>query len=606
MVDATNAFNNINREATIHNIRIKCPAFAKYVENTYRDPAQLFICSNAGDSHMEMIQSSEGTTQGDPVAMAIYGIGLLKLQQKIKFCDTGVKQVAYADDLTGAGKITDIRSWWDCVIDKGSKFGYIPNASKSVLIVKPEFYERATEEFRDTEVKVTKEGERHLGAVIGTESFRERYVQDKVTSWVTEIQTLSNIARTEPQAAYSAFTYGVKHRWNYLMRTVPNIGPLLAPLERAIREEFIPALSNGHCPNDVERRILALPPRLGGLGISNPQELAENEFQNSLKLTASLTENIMSQNEEQEVNSKEIKAIRSEISREREKRQKQELHEIIKLSSRDMKRKIELAQEVGASNWLTALPIREKGFSLNKKEFTDAITLRYGWPLDGLPNNCTCGTRFDVEHALTCKRGGFVCMRHDEVRDLTAGMLREVCRDVTVEPTLLPLDGERLNHRTANYSNDARTDVSARGFWTRGQRAFFDIRIFDPMARCHRNLPLEAAHKRNEQEKIRTYEERIQHVDQGSFTPLIFTTSGGMGPRARVFYARLAEIMADKKRQPRSSIVAYLRCRLSFSLLRSSLLCLRGTRSSAHKTTNMRSIDFQTEVVDGRINELLD
>ena len=91
-----------------------------------------------------------------------------------------------------------------------------------------------------------------------------------------------------------------------------------------------------------------------------------------------------------------------------------------------------------------------------------------------------------------------MCIRHDEVRDITAKMLQEVCHDVTTEPALLPLDGERFIHRTANTSNDARVDISARGFWTRGQRAFVSLRIFDPMAACHRELSLEAAHHRNE------------------------------------------------------------------------------------------------------------
>ncbi|KAG0718112.1 hypothetical protein GWK47_053125 [Chionoecetes opilio] len=202
---------------------------------------------------------------------------------------------------------------------------------------------------------------------------------------------------------------------------------------------------------------------------------------------------------------------------------------------------------------------------------------------------------------MTCKRGGFVCIRHDEVRDVTASMLREVCRDVSTEPTLLPLDGEQLQYKTANIANEARVDVSARGFWTRGQRAFMDIRIFDPMAACHRGISLEAAHQRNEQEKIRAYGERIQHVDQGSFTPLVFTTSGGMGPHAKCFYSRLADVMAEKKHQPRSHVVAWMRCRLSFSLLRSALLCLRGTRYSAPTTIDIASLDYQATVVESGI-----
>ncbi|KAG0712407.1 hypothetical protein GWK47_018535 [Chionoecetes opilio] len=177
-------------------------------------------------------------------------------------------------------------------------------------------------------------------------------------------------------------------------------------------------------------------------------------------------------------------------------------------------------------------------------------------------------------------------------------MLREVCRDVSTEPTLLLIDGEQLQYRTANIANEARVDVSARDFWTRGQRAFMDIRIFDPMAACP---PLEAAHQKNEQKKIRSYGDRIRNVDHGSFTPLVFTTSGGMGPKAKCFYSRLADVMAEKKHQPRSHVVAWMRCRLSFSLLRSALLCLRGTRYSAPTTIDIAGLDYQATVVESGI-----
>ena len=128
-----------------------------------------------------------------------------------------------------------------------------------------------------------------------------------------------------------------------------------------------------------------------------------------------------------------------------------------------------------------------------------------------------------------------------------------------------------------------------------------DIRIFDPMAESHRGSTLEAAHKKNELEKIRAYGDRIQHVDQGSFTPLVFTTSGGMGPKAKCFYSRLADILAEKKKQPRSHVVAWMRCRLSFSLLRSALLCLRGTRYSSPAITDTTNLDYEATVAESGI-----
>ena len=90
-------------------------------------------------------------------------------------------------------------------------------------------------------------------------------------------------------------------------------------------------------------------------------------------------------------------------------------------------------------------------------------------------------------------------------------------------------------------------------------------------------------------------------MDQGSFTPLVFTTSGGMGPKAKCFYSRLADIISEKKQQPRSHIVAWMRCRLSFSLLRLALLCLRVTRYSAPKNTNVANMDYEATVVESGI-----
>ena len=535
--------------------------------------------------------------------MAMYAIGMMHLQDEIGHEKTRVKQVAYADDLTGAGKISDLKTWWERISSHGPKLGYHPNASKSILLVKPEGYDHAKKVFEGSEIVVTKEGERHLGAVIGTDRFKEQYVAGKVEEWVKEIKVLSEYAKTQPQAAYAAYTYGVKHKWNYTLRTINNIKPQLEPLEKVIREELIPTLTNRRNITDVERKVLELPPRMGGLGIVDPRDIAEREYENSRKLTASVRGHIVEQNKHGEVDNEEVRKLRYLISRAREMRQKEKMQDLDSQLADDMKRRIASAQEVGASNWLTALPIKEKGFSLNKREFTDAISLRYGWPIDKIPKECVCGEPFHQDHAMKCKKGGFVCRRHDEVRDITVQMLREVCRDVSTEPELIPLTGETLRYLTANTSNEARVDASAGGFWERGQRAYFDIRIFYPMAPCHRNLTLEAAHIKNEQDKRRAYEERIINVDQGSFTPLIFTTSGGMGPRAQIFYARLAELMAARKRQPRSSVTAWLRCRLSFSLLRSAILCLRGTRSPPPPRMNMEELDAEREMVDCRIEK---
>ena len=165
-----------------------------------------------------------------------------------------------------------------------------------------------------------------------------------------------------------------------------------------------------------------------------------------------------------EMDQAEMKKQKSMISKDREQRQLSKQEEVKSEIVRDplKLRLLEASCERGASNWLTVLPLESDGFALNKQEFTDDIRLRYGWSLDRVPMNCPCGATFTVQHAMECKKGDFIHARHNEVRDITANLLSEVCNDVAVEPILQPLTGEKFRYRTANRSAEARLDVSAR------------------------------------------------------------------------------------------------------------------------------------------------
>ena len=95
-----------------------------------------------------------------------------------------------------------------------------------------------------------------------------------------------------------------------------------------------------------------------------------------------------------------------------------------------------------------------------------------------LAENCECGSKFTIEHALSCNEGGFVSLRHNQTRNVTASLLKEVCHNVCIEPRLQQLTGESFNERTATESDDSRADVSAQSFWITGQTAFLDIFSF--------------------------------------------------------------------------------------------------------------------------------
>ena len=204
------------------------------------------------------------------------------------------------------------------------------------------------------------------------------------------------------------------------------------------------------------------------------------------------------------------------------------------------------------------------------------------------PSHCVCGAMFSTDHAMTCSHGGLTITRHkmNDIRDITANWLSEVCRNVEREPPLLPLTGENIVPLSANRHDDARADIRATGFWGHQQCAFFDVRVFHPNAQsyCHSSIP--SLYRCHEQTKKREYGDRIREVENGSFTPLVFATTGGMGREATLFYKRLADQISKKSNTTYCKTMAWIRCTLSFSLLRSAVMCIRGSRSTSHQVPN--------------------
>jgi hypothetical protein len=90
-------------------------------------------------------------------------------------------------------------------------------------------------------------------------------------------------------------------------------------------------------------------------------------------------------------------------------------------------------------------------------------------------------------YALTCKKGGrgYVSLRHNWLRDTIGKLFNNVnCKDVQIDPTLLPDNGQTLPIIVADQ---ARLDISARSVWNACERAFFDVRVFHPLARAPSN-----------------------------------------------------------------------------------------------------------------------
>ena len=194
-------------------------------------------------------------------------------------------------------------------------------------------------------------------------SFTESYVSNKVKMWSEEILSLSNIAETHPHSAYSAFTHSIKYRWNYVMRTIKSVGAFFQPLEDAIHQHFLPALTGWMPSSEVERELLSLPCRFGGLNITNPTCCSDSQFSSSRLLSASLVAMIQQQTENFHIPC--LQQARSTILQSRQQIMTSSLANIKSRVDPPLQRTIELISVKCSSLWLTALPLQEQRFHLN-------------------------------------------------------------------------------------------------------------------------------------------------------------------------------------------------------------------------------------------------
>ena len=139
-------------------------------------------------------------------------------------------------------------------------------------------------------------------------------------------------------------------------------------------------------------------------------------------------------------------------------------------------------------------------------------------------------------------------------------------------------------------------DIGARGFWARERSTFFDVRVCHPNADSYKNLTPEPIYKLHENDKKRLYSSRVLEVERGTFKPFVFTTTGGMSDECQRYHSCLAELLAVKKRENYASTITWIKIRVSFTILRYALVCLRGSRSRRRGAPNTHETDGELEV----------
>jgi len=127
------------------------------------------------------------------------------------------------------GSLVGVKKWWEYLQANGPDFGYCPKPAKTILLIKDSSLMQATQKIlKDDGIKITDQGERLLGSVIGTDSFREQYIKNKVESWVKDLQSLSQ----------STHKMTLKQRTQHSPKVYPPDGPI-SKEQRPMRVNYL-------------------------------------------------------------------------------------------------------------------------------------------------------------------------------------------------------------------------------------------------------------------------------------------------------------------------------------------------------------------------------
>ena len=572
LIDASNAFNTINRQAALWNSRILWPNCSLFLFNTYRGWVPLIVTDSS-----DILYSREGVTQGDPLSMFLYALATIPLIECVGRPNEGV-DVWYADDASACAHLHALKEWFVQLLRVGPSYGYHPEPTKCMIVVSSDYLSLAHQIFDSFGVRITT-SHRLLGGVIGDHDGISSYLECCVNEWYSLVDKLVLIAKTQPQLAYSAFTRSVQSKWIYLQRVVPNCGSFFASLEHLISERLLPTIFG--CEISLpERTLFSLPARMGGLNVRIPTSTDHTNYTTSRRLICLITDvlngNAIFDIDEYSVN---FHSVREEVTRARDVSLERLFQDTLLQLNDVQQRAVIRAKDEKMSSWLTVLPVAKHHFDLSAQEFRDALAIRYRKPLLGIPPNCDgCGAPFDLSHALSCRRGGLVTQRHNEVRDAFGELAALAWNQVVKEPVVR--EANSLSHTPALVA-----DLSVRGVWIPQVEALFDIRVVDTDTQSYRNSSPMDILSGAEKEKKNKYHEACTER-RALFTPLCTSVDGMLGKEAAVFVKRIAERLSSKWGHNYSQVLGWIRTRLSFSILRATILCLRGSR------TKWRSIDI--------------
>jgi hypothetical protein len=582
LMDARNGFNELGRKAMLWSVRHLWANGSRFAFNCYRHSAQLILRRKGHPGHT--ILSEEGVTQGDPLSMVLYGLALVPLATRLRDFAPELPQAWYADDYVMTGPCSLLGPTVALLARLGPERGYFPEPDKSIVIVRPQDRPATQHQLQEYNFQYH-DGYRYVGGFIGTKASRDKWLLPQVQQWTEGVQTLARVARRFPQTAYAGLSKSLQSEWQYIHRVLPDCADAFQPVEDALRTSFLPAMFQEAEVGDL-RPLLGLAVSNAGVGIPNPTLTSDDAHRTSVACTSHLSSTLRAGEQlDAHLHSQHVGTERRQCQRLRKEKEQASLKVLLAAASQAQSRRLTRAKETGP--WLTAMPDTLNGTVLTADEFRDSLRLRYGLKPLALPDSCDgCGQRFSVGHAMTCKKGGLVLLRHNDVveewHELTAQALTPSA--VSDEPLIHTGQGGR-GQGVPGTDPELRGDVAVHGFWRRGTTAIFDVRVTDTDAPTYRNQdPRKVLEKHEKEKKVKYGAACLARRRQ--FTPLVFSVDGLRGTEADAASKRLASRLAAKWKRTYSEVCGFVRSRLAVALVRTTSLCLRGSRGPTPRASH--------------------
>ncbi|KAL7474494.1 hypothetical protein ACHAW6_000466, partial [Cyclotella cf. meneghiniana] len=230
--------------------------------------------------------------------------------------------------------------------------------------------------------------------------------------------------------------------------------------------------------------------------------------------------------------------------------------------------------------WLSTIPDRFSGIELTKDEWFNNFAIRYGWHPANLPDQCDgCGAGLTLEHGLSCKRGGLVGIRHNDVRNKWAHLCSIALTNlrVVIEPTIFYGNRSRAGENNATpatpcplnptntLGDEACKDILAHGFWNQGRGTVFNVHICDTNSCSYGNTSLSKFLECHAKEKKDKYETAcLDHC--WDFTPLVYSVDRVASKDAQKAEQCIAWLIAKKWSGKYSDIASFIRTRISLAI----------------------------------------